>query len=228
LCSAPYAKEKLSHLRVRQFRIETEVGIVDLAPSRAQSVRTVGQLRMLHVGRTVRTKGLRDAVRALARLSDFPGITLDVAGAGEDLDECRKEAEALGVDRRIRFLGRVPPQEVDRLYQEADLFLFPSFREPTGIVLFEAMRHGLPVITTDIGGPGHIVTDDCGIRVPADNPDQFARDLANAIKRIALDPALLGVLGQGARARVTEIGLWDNKVERIMQVYKETIERAGS
>ena len=43
--------------------------------------------------------------------------------------------------------------EVEALYESHDLFCFPSFREPAGGVLYEAMRHGLPVITTDRGGP---------------------------------------------------------------------------
>jgi glycosyltransferase involved in cell wall biosynthesis len=117
----------------------------------------------------------------------------------------------------------VPRNRVEQLYREADVFLFPSFREPTGGVIIEAMRQGLPVITTDVGGPGHIVTDECGIRVSPRDPAQFATDLAGAIRRLAGDRAALQALSDGARARVADIGLWDGKIDRMIGLYESVI-----
>ena len=221
ICSGPYAVNKLAHLNITRTVLETEVGIDDLAPVTPLRTRKTNELRMLHVGRIVRTKGLRDAIRAMARLQDLPNVTLDVAGDGEDLIACKQEAKALGLSSRINFLGRRNRGEVENLYRHADLFLFPSFREPTGIVLFEAMRYGLPVITTNIGGPGHIITDECGIRVPAENPEQLSDDLADEIRRLAVNRDVLAILSKGARARVSEIGLWDQKIERMLQLYQQ-------
>ena len=223
ICSGPYSAKCLDPLGIKSIAIESEVGISELELYRGASNRQPGSLRMLHVARTVRTKGLRDAIRALAKLRDLPNLTLDIAGDGEDLSSCREEAERLEISDRVHFFGNQSRDEVEQLYREADLFLFPSFREPTGIVLFEAMRHGLPVITTDIGGPGYIVTDSCGIRVPAIDPKQLAEDLALAIRRLAEDPELLKTLGTGARARVEEIGLWDRKIERILEFYSKIL-----
>jgi glycosyltransferase involved in cell wall biosynthesis len=157
----------------------------------------------------------------MAHLSDLPGVTLDVAGTGEDLDACKREAEALGVNDRIRFLGRLPRTEVEKLYSEANLFLFPSFREPTGIVLLEAMRFGLPVVTTNLGGPGYIVTDSCGIRVHVQDPRQFALDLAGAVRTIAMDTEKLKLLSRGALTRIREIALWQNKISRMLDLYAQ-------
>ena len=106
-----------------------------------------GRVVLLHVGRAVRTKGLRDVVRAMARLEDLPGVSLVSAGDGEDLEACRAEAVKLGVASRITFLGKISREEVEGHYAAADVFCFPSFREPMGGVFFEAMAHGLPVIT---------------------------------------------------------------------------------
>lgn len=223
ICSAPYVQDKFSALQVRKMAVEPEVGIDELAPQRQGKSERDG-LRLLYVGRVVRTKGLRDAIRAMGKLSDLGGVTLDVAGDGEDMAACRQEAEQCGVGSRVRFLGRQSRPEVERLYEEADVFLFPSFREPTGIVLFEAMRHGLPIITTDIGGPGHIVTDECGIRVPARDPKQFATDLAAAIRRLAGNTKLRQQLSAGAHERVAEIGLWDKKVDRMVRLYRSVLE----
>ena len=224
LGAAPYIRDLLSAVPINRFEVECEVGINDIEaiPNRRPALRE--GFRLLYVGRAVRTKGMRDAVRAMGHLVDLPQVTLTIAGDGEDLETCRDEARALGIGDRIQFLGRVPRQQVENLYAQSDLFVFPSFREPTGGVILEAMRHGLPVIATDIGGPGFIVTEHCGLKIPVTEPAQFARDIASAIRTLAQDRATLDALGRGARARVSEIGLWDNKIKRVLALYQEVIE----
>ncbi|MET1414859.1 glycosyltransferase family 4 protein [Roseibium sp. HPY-6] len=219
ICSGEYVSEALSHLNLKRVEYDTEVGIDSLAISEKRPSVGRGKLRLLFVGRVIRTKGVRDAVRAMAKLKDLPEVVLKIAGDGEDLQDCRKEAEALGVTDQVQFLGRVPKDEVDELYADADVFLFPSFREPTGIVLFEAMRHGLPVITTSIGGPGHIVDNSCGIRLSPSEPAIFADELASSIRTLATDAERLSALAKGALERVQEIGLWDRKIERLVKLY---------
>jgi glycosyltransferase involved in cell wall biosynthesis len=217
---APYVAEVLGDIPLRRFEPILELGIADLAPAVERESRP-GRLRLLHVGRGVRTKGLRDAVRALAHLADLPGATLTSAGEGEEIAAARAEAERLGVAHRVTFLGRVPRAEVERLYATHDAFCFPSFREPAGNVLYEAMRHGLPVVTADRGGPAWIVDDSCGMRVPVTDPDRFPRDIAAAVRRIALSPDLRLQLGQGARDKVAREGLWSAKAARIVALYQE-------
>lgn len=217
---APYVSDVLGDIPLRRFEPMLELGIEDIPPWMERRPRP-GRLRLLHVGRAVRTKGLRDAVRALAHLSDLPDVTLTSAGTGEDIPAARAEAERLGVTHRVTFLGRVPRAEVERLYATHDAFCFPSFREPAGNVLYEAMRHGLPVVTADRGGPAWIVDDTCGIRVSVTDPDRFARDISVAIRRIALSPCLAQRLGRGARDKVAREGLWHTKAARLLSLYEE-------
>ena len=175
----------------------------------------------------VRTKGLRDVIRALGAAPDLPGIRLTSAGAGEELELCRAEAEKLGVDDRVSFLGRVPRAEVEALYESQDLFCFPSFREPAGGVLYEAMRHGLPVITADRGGPASIIDESAGIRVPVTDPATFAADIAAALRRMALFPEHRAALGEGARAKVACVrGLFGSAKGRngLSRLYEELTE----
>ncbi len=124
----------------------------------------------------MRTKGLRDAVRALGHLADLPHAVLTSAGEGEEIDLCREEARRLGVADRVRFLGRIPRAQVEELYREADLFLFPSFREPAGNVLYEAQRWGLPCIAADRGGPAFIVDDEDVMHVPVTDPETYPQE----------------------------------------------------
>lgn len=217
---APYVGELLAPSRPRRFEVMSELGIDDLAPGRTRHL-SPNRLKLVHVGRGVRTKGLRDAVRAMALLPGTLDVTLKAAGQGEEIEICRAEAEKLGVSHRVDFLGQVSRAEIERLYEDADAFLFPSFREPSGSVVFEALRHGLPVITADIGGPGYVIDETCGIKVPASTPDQLARDLATAITRLAANPGWRASLSAGARSRISEIGLWRNKTRWLVNLYGE-------
>ena len=220
---APYVGELLKHASPKRFEVISELGIDSLAPPRNSPV-TGTHLRLVHVGRAVRTKGLRDAIRALSRLPQDVSVHLDVAGQGEELLVCRNEARKLGVSNYVTFHGQVSRDRVEELYMQADAFLFPSFREPSGSVVFEALRHGLPVITTDLGGPGYVVDETCGITVPAIEPQQLADDLASAITSLARDPALRTMLAEGARKRISHIGLWDKKIQWLTGLYAQLLE----
>lgn len=225
-CS-PYVEEHLKDIKLKRFVSEYEVGIEELPPAATRDGGPSGPLRLLFVGRIIRTKGLRDAIRALAKLNDVDDVRLEVAGSGEDVEPCRTEAAALGVGDRVRFLGRLPRGELQPLYAKADVFLFPSFREPTGGVLFEAMQFGVPVVTSTLGGPGHIVTEACGIRVAPNSPEQFAEDIAAAIRHLALNPDLRSKMAAASRERIAELGLWERKLGRILALYDDVAGDAG-
>ena len=219
---APYVRDVLSDVPLHRFEPVLELGIDDVAPRKTRDNR-VGQLKILHVGRGVRTKGLRDTVRAMAQLADLPNVTLTSAGAGEEIDACRIEAERLGIRDRITFLGRVPREQVEELYASHDIFCFPSFREPAGGVLYEAMRHGLPILAADRGGPGWIVDGSSGVKIPVTNPTEFASHIADALRNFAHDPYIRQRLGDGARAKVSEEGLWPVKAGRLVSIYESIV-----
>jgi glycosyltransferase involved in cell wall biosynthesis len=219
---APYVEDVLSDVPLRRFEPVLELGIDDVEQMQPRTSRA-GHLRVLHVGRGVRTKGLRDTIRALARLKDLPGVTLTSAGAGEEIDICRAEAEKLGVADRVTFKDGIRRHDVELLYASHDVFCFPSFREPAGGVLYEAMRHGLPVIAADRGGPASIIDETSGVRVPVTEPTQFAEAISRELRRFAQSPALGMHLGAGARAKVLREGLWASKADKLFALYKDIL-----
>ncbi|MEE9589150.1 MAG: glycosyltransferase family 4 protein [Hyphomicrobiaceae bacterium] len=219
---APYVKDVLGDIPLKRFEPVLERCNDGLAPD-VERASDIGRLKLLHVGRGVRTKGLRDVVRALALLADLPGVTLTSAGGGPEIDICRQEAEQLGIAEKISFLGAIPRHQVENLYAESDVFTFPSFREPMGGVLFEAMRWGLPVIAARRGGPDWIVDDTCGLKIDVSEPKTFARDIADAVRRLSGDPGLRAELSAGARQRVTSFGTWPDKASKMIDLYKEVL-----
>lgn len=223
---APYVADLISDIAIKRFEPVLELG-VDGVEDVTRPAREPGEMRMLHVGRGVRTKGLRDAVRSLAHLRDMPGITLTSAGAGEEIDICKAEAEKLGVADRVTFLGKIPRAEVDALYASHDLFCFPSFREPAGNVVYEAMRFGLPVITAARGGPDWIIDDGCGIRLPVTDPDTYAKGVASAARRLALEPATRIAMGAAGREKLLREGLWPVKARALAALYRDLVNLPG-
>lgn len=215
---APYMKEILSSVALQRFEPVLELGIESLAPQ-VERHNSTEKLNLLHVGRGVRTKGLRDVVRALAELKDMPGVTLTSAGAGEEIELCRREAEALGVADRVTFLGRIPREEVEQLYRDADVFAFPSFREPAGGVLYEAMRWGLPVISVKRGGPDWIIDESCGLKLDCTTPEALASDIATAVRLLAADPAMRQRLGSNSADKLARTGLWGDKAAALVELY---------
>ena len=224
---APYVGDLLSTVKPRRFEVISELGVDNLAPEVKRDT-TPGKLRLLHVGRAVRTKGLRDAIRAIALLPEEYDVELVAAGRGEEIEHCRHEAEKLGVSDHVNFVGQIPRAEVEKLYASSDAFIFPSFREPSGSVVFEALRHGLPIITANRGGPGHVVDDSCGIKVSVHTPEQMAKDLTAAICQLADDPQLRLRLSEGAYRRIRKIGLWANKIDWLIGLYGELIKQNSS
>ena len=147
----------------------------------------------MFVGRLLPWKGLALAVAALAE----PAATawsLDVYGQGPERDRCRRLAERLGVAGRVAFLGHQPREAVLGAFAGADAMLFPSMHDSGGFVVAEALSLGCPVVCLDRAGPGVLVQDGWGAKVPVGS-DAVPR-LAEALGRIT--------------ARIPPVHRWDS------------------
>ncbi len=225
---APYVADILAPFKVRDFRVLSErcnPNSKKPLPPKLSSQRMEGPITILHVGRVIRTKGLLDTIRAIALLKEYRNIHLISAGDGPNLEQCRKEAGRLGVADRVDFLGRIERSEVEELYRRADIFCFPSFREPMGGVLFEAMSWSLPIITTSYGGPDFILDDSSAIKIEPDEPMRFASKIAEALRRLITDVHLRMELGSCARARLASLETWRENAEWILTCYKEVLSK---
>lgn len=220
LAIAPYVEETLAGLRLRRLEVMGETGINTMPAPVDRSSRGDATIRLLHVGRLVRTKGARDAIAALRHLADLV-VVLDIIGDGPDRTVCEELVASLGLTDQVTFHGRLPRSEIDDFYRRADVFVFPSYREPGGNVQFEAMSHALPLVVSDRGGPAAAVDETCALVVHPTNPEQYARDIAQAVRRLANDRILRLRLGQGALTRVRHVGLWNSKFDAVDRIYSQ-------
>jgi glycosyltransferase involved in cell wall biosynthesis len=120
-----------------------------------------GPLRILYAGRLQRLKGVLDLVEACLRLtSDEWQLTLigaDTATAAMG-QSVRLTIEAMcGGDPRVRIEDALPHEELQRRWAEHDLLVVPSHFEVCANVGLEAMRAGLPVLSTPVGGQTAVV-----------------------------------------------------------------------
>jgi len=162
------------------------------------------------VGRMVAVKGFDLLLRAVAQAD---GVNVVLAGDGPQLDALSALAVELGIDERVRLLGRLRREQVATLLAGADCLVVPSRVEAFGIVVLEGWRAGIPVIATANGGPPEFVTDGVtGLLVDPEDSDGLVR----ALKRLRDDPETAASLattgretvGQYTWARVASTYAW--------------------
>ena len=114
-------------------------------------------------------------IRAYALIKRrFPEATLTIAGYGSEESKLRRLAATL-VGDGIRFVGRVPPEAVPQLYDQADVYLNASVIDNQPLSILEAFAAGMPVISTATGDITHMINDGVnGCLVPRDDTDALA------------------------------------------------------
>ncbi|MCX8053646.1 MAG: glycosyltransferase, partial [Armatimonadetes bacterium] len=112
-----------------------------------------GDFVLLYVGRIAREKNLEMLLRALKILAARrDNIKLLLVGGGPAFAETKQLARKRGLESYVRFLGMLRRDQIDPIYAEADIFVFPSATETQGIAICEAMSAGLPVVAVNAGG----------------------------------------------------------------------------
>lgn len=174
-------------------------------------VRTV-----LFVGRIYPVKGLPMLVEAWAKVGPM-GWKMKIVGPDEAGH--RAEVEALISEAKLEgdfeFTGALEGEALSKTYADADLLILPSHTENFGLVVGEALAHGLPVITTQ-GAPWELLeTARCGWWAPV-SVDGIAAALDDATHR---SPEELIVMGARGRAAVAERFAWDRIAGQFIDCY---------
>lgn len=116
-----------------------------------------GEKVLLHVSNFRKVKRLPDVIAIFARVREVMPAQLLLVGEGPELSRTRDLVDSLGLSANVRFLGK--QDEVNTLFNAADLLLLPSEKESFGLVALEAMASGVPVIGSTSGGIPEVVAN---------------------------------------------------------------------
>ena len=175
-----------------------------------------GTFDILWVGKMDFRKQLGLALKAVAT-AYRADIRLHIVGGGDDAPY-RMQAEQLGIMDLCVWHGAVSHDEVQRLMQMSDVFLFTSVAEGTPHVVLEAIANHLPVLCFDTCGQGDAVNDSVGVKIPLTCPELSVKDFAEKIDYLYHHRELLQEMSDNCRQRQQELS-WDKKVEKMVKLY---------
>lgn len=174
LCELGVGPKKITTLR-NGVDLETFVPI-DRSSAR-DSLDVSGDV-ILVVGNFLEAKGQHLVLNALTQL---PLASLLLVGSGPEEANLRRLTGDLGLDDRVRFLGRIAHENLATIYGAADVSVLASAREGWPNVILESMACGTPVVATDVGGVAEIIGDGPGHLLPKRTPDAIASGISEIL-----------------------------------------------
>ena len=188
-------------------------GLPDVAPEFIARHENDGEPHFISVARFAEPKDFPTLISAMRGIGR---VHLDLVGDGPLLEGTRALAKALGVANRVHFLGR--RDDVPTLLAAADGFVLSSHSEGFPISTLEAMRAGLAVIVSNVGGaPEAVIEGNTGFVVPPANADA----LRARIVELAASAQTRRELGAAGRARFLDSFSFERMYARTMSIYAE-------
>lgn len=180
---------------------------------------------ILYVGAEYPRKNLPTLIEAFGKLKkDYEGVKLVKAGnpqTGGAREKLIKLINKLGLENEIIFTDFVPEEDLPKLYNAADLFVFPSFYEGFGLPPLEAMACGTPVITSNASSLPEVVGD-AGIMVDPHDVVGLAKAMYDVLTN---DPLRENLVKKGLqRAKLFN---WEKTARETLKVYEEVISTTG-
>jgi len=160
-------------------------------------------LYFLFTGRLVREKGVFDLLSAYAKLNDAVRRKIGLVFVGDGISRRQLEQQAASiVPGVVRFSGFAQREQLAAYYALAQALILPTYTDPWGLVVNEAMASGLPVILSRAAGcAADLVEQEWnGLLVP---PGDVAA-LAVAMQRLAHQPELCEAMGLNSRRRISQ------------------------
>jgi glycosyltransferase involved in cell wall biosynthesis len=150
-----------------------------------------------------------------------PRLHLILKGEGPGEESIRELVARLQLSDKITFRKKTDYSEVPRDYRQADIFITTSISDGTPVSVLEAMASGLPCIATSVGGiPEWIENNVTGILIEPGSPEQAAE----ALIRLAGDPALRTQMGTAAQEIIVKNGQWNTLMKQAEKDYQELVE----
>ena len=191
-------------------------------PSPAGKLDHSRPFRLLYVGNCVATRAIPIVLEAI-QAAGLKEYRFEVVGTGPALNGWRRRAQELGMTDQVRFVGKLPYEQLSGYYQAADVLVFPALRDSGGSAVLEAMARYVPVVCLDWGGPGEMVNGQSGIKIPVSTVETTVKAFGAALARLRENPALRAELARAGRLRAESNFRWEAKRVLLEQTYDRVI-----
>jgi glycosyltransferase involved in cell wall biosynthesis len=176
-----------------------------------------GNVRLVFLGRLDPKKGIENLLRAMSLLRDSScSLAIYGDGSNEYLSKLQSLCQDLGVAHQVTFQGPVSAEGKGKVFNAADVCVVPSFTENFGMVIAEALAHGVPVIASTGTPWRELESRGAGLWVSND-----AESLAHALESIK--KGSLSEMGRKGREWMLEQYSWSTIARRMADLYREMI-----
>ena len=188
----------------------------------SDSISPVEPHSILFLANISRRKGIFFLLEAFQLVwQEMPAAILYIGGNGPDLSAVKTMVADSGFQNNVRFLGHVERSEIPVYMQRTSVYCLPSFGEPFGMTALEAMSCGKPLVVTEAGGLGYMVSSLGGRRVEPGNVSA----LASALLELLKDDRLRERMGRHNRRTVETSYAWPVIGEQLEEIYVEALGR---
>jgi glycosyltransferase involved in cell wall biosynthesis len=217
--SEAFRIEKVGDFREKMFHIPNGVDFQEIDKCIKESVQHESPKEILFVGRLERGKGPHLLVEAFSKIAKDHKVVLTIVGDGPLKGQLLQMIKTYGLNEKIRFLGRLPEEELLKVYANSHIFVLPSSYESHSMSLTEAMSFGLVPVVTNVGGNPAIIN-------PLDNGyllswPPSSKEIVSILSNLIEDDKLLKQMGEKARIKARKDFDIENNLKRLCKLYRQ-------
>ena len=185
-------------------------------PSKFIEIKKIGKQKIvLFTGRITIQKGLEYFIHAAKKVLEYyPNVLFVISGSGDMQNQMMREVAHLKIGDKVIFTGFLRGDDLNSLYQAADLYVMPSVSEPFGIGTLEAIVNGTPVIISKQSGVSEVLSH--ALKVDFWDVDEMANKILGVLQNESLEKTLLEESQKEVRM-VT----WKSASKKVSDVYKK-------
>jgi len=180
------------------------------------------KFNILVVGRFLTIKSFDIAIKSFAKFLNNNklqnDISLIIVGKGPKEKELKQLVRDLDIEEHVVFINWIDKKNLDVIYQNSSLFLFPS-HEGAGMVVVEALSFGLPVVCFNNYGPGELADDSCGTRINYSSYETSVIDFSEALQELYENKEKYLQLSDGAIQKFKKEYEWNQKGLKLKAIY---------
>ena len=219
LLSTPAAMTRLYEPEVNKSKIHFLPYGIDTTrffPSNILNPQLNSQLSILYLASLSHRKGIFTLLDAFEQVvAVLPSCRLNIAGTGTELEMIKQRISSMTCQSQISLLANVSRELVPDVMRQCTVYCLPSYGEPFGISVLEAMACGKPIVATNAGGVAYLVENGGGRKVEAKNSEALAQALIEILSSSELQLSMR----KYNRNLIEKTYSWDKVIDNLEFIY---------